>query len=90
MILIVMLSRRLLSNIMNSIRFSKQPIGVNYLSKIIDEAFNKIKKISRKKALQKVERKKDNETPLITKFHPNLPSLSKIIKKHALLNRKIP
>ena len=33
--------RRPLSNIMNSIRFSKQPIGVNYLSKIIKTVASK-------------------------------------------------
>ena len=54
----------------------------NYHSKIICEAFHKVKKICRKKALEKVQKEKDQETPLITKFHPNLPSLSKIIKKH--------
>ena len=53
-------------------------ISRNYKSKIIDEAFNKVKKIDRKKALEKVQSVKEKETPLITKFHPNLPSLSKI------------
>ena len=41
-----------------------------------DEALNKVKKIDRKKALEKVQLVKEQETPLITKFHPNLPSWS--------------
>ena len=56
-------------------------ISRRYHTKVIDEAFHKLKKISRDKALEKVHKEKDQETPLVTKFHPNLPSLSKILKK---------
>ena len=42
-----------------------------------------MKKIDRKKAIEKVHRdEKEKITSLITKYHPNLPSLSSIIKKH--------
>ena len=54
----------------------------NYHPKIINEAFNKIKKISRKKALEKVTKDKEQKTPLITTFHPNLPSIANIVRKH--------
>ena len=57
-------------------------ISRNYKPKIIDDAFIKIKKMSRKEVLKKVESKNDKKIPLVTKFHPNLPSLTKIITKH--------
>ena len=57
-------------------------ISRNYHPKIINEAFEKIKKIDRKKALEKVEKVKDQKTPFVTKFHPSLPSISKIVRKH--------
>ena len=83
------LSYRLLRICSNPDNFSKRLeelkedlISRNYKPKIIDEAFNKVKRISRKEALKKVEKSKDQNTPLVTKFHPNLPSLSKIVHKH--------
>ena len=57
-------------------------ISRNYKPKIIEEAFQKVRKTERKKALEKVEKINEKKTPLVTKFHPNLPSLSKIIRKH--------
>ena len=57
-------------------------ISRDYHPKIINEAFEKIKKIDRKKALEKVEKVKDQKTPFVTKFHPSLPSISKIVRKH--------
>ena len=57
-------------------------ISRNYNPKIIEQAFQKVKKVERIKALERVERVKEKKTPLVTKFHPNLPSLSKIIRKH--------
>ena len=57
-------------------------ISRKYHVKIIDKAFDKVKKISRKKAFEKVQKVKGKETPLVTKFQPNLPSLSQKIRKH--------
>ena len=57
-------------------------ISRDYHPKIINEAFEKIRKIDRKKALEKVEKVKDQKTPFVTKFHPSLPSISKIVRKH--------
>ena len=54
----------------------------NYHCKIIDEAFQRLMKIDRKKAIEKVEMRKEQKTPLVTEFHLNLPSLTQIIKKH--------
>ena len=57
-------------------------VSRNYKVPIINEAFQKVKKICRKKALEKVSKEKEPKIPLITKFLPNLPSLSKITRKH--------
>ena len=38
--------------------------------------------MSRKKAIEKVHKEKDQNTLLVTQYHPNLPSLSRIIRKH--------
>ena len=58
-------------------------ISRNYHPKIIDEAFNRVKKIKRRKAIEKVHtNEKPHNTPLVTEYHPNLLSLTKIIKKH--------
>ena len=54
----------------------------NYHPKIIDEALNKVKKFSRKKALEKVSKEKEKKTPLITTYHPNLLSITSIVRKH--------
>ena len=57
-------------------------ISRGYKSKIIDEAFQKVRKINRKKAIEKVHTETKKKTPLVTQYHPNLPSVSKILKKH--------
>merc|ERR1712183_824627 len=38
--------------------------------------------MGRKKALEKVTKEKEQKTPIITTFHPNLPSLANIVRKH--------
>ena len=60
----------------------KDLMSRDYHYKIIDEAFHKLKNLDRKKAIEKVETKNEQKTPLVTKFHPNLPGISKIIRKH--------
>ena len=57
-------------------------ISRKYHPRIIDEAFSKVKNISRSRALEKVVQTKEQKTPLITTFHPNLPSLTQIVRKH--------
>merc|ERR1712001_561247 len=54
----------------------------NYHPKIIDDAFEKIKKIKRIDALEKVPKNKERKTPLITTYHPAMPPISTIMKKH--------
>ena len=53
-----------------------------YHPQIIDKAFNKVRKINRKKAIEKVTKGKEQMTTLVTEYHPNLPSLAKIVRKH--------
>ena len=57
-------------------------ISRKYHTRIIDEAFSKVKSISRSRALEKVVQTKEQKTPLITTFHPNLPSITQIVRKH--------
>ena len=54
----------------------------NYHPKIIEDSFKKIKKIKRIDALKKVQKTQTKKIPLITTYHPALPSISKIVKKH--------
>ena len=54
----------------------------NYHPKIIQNSFQKIKKIKRTDALKKVFKTKTIQTPLITTYHPALPTISTIVKKH--------
>ena len=53
-----------------------------YHPRIIDEAFDKLRSISRSKALEKVSLVKEQKTPLVTTYHPNLPSITQIVRKH--------
>ena len=53
-----------------------------YHYKIIDKAFHKLKNLDRKKAREKVETKNEHNSPLVSKFHPNLPGISQILWKH--------
>ena len=54
----------------------------NYKLNFIIEAFNRARAISRKEALKKVEKKPSEREVFAIDYHPNLPSVSKIIKKH--------
>ena len=51
-------------------------IARHYNSKIIDEAFAKVRLIPRKKALQRSVKKENDREVLVLTFHPGLPSVS--------------
>ena len=54
-------------------------IGRSYHVEVIEQAFDRIKGISRSEALKRVDHKKDTgREPLVT-FHPNMPPLHKLI-----------
>ena len=58
-------------------------ISRSYHIKVIEQAFERIKGISRSEALKRVDHKKDTgREPLVVTFHPNMPPLHKLIKKH--------
>ena len=54
----------------------------SYNPKIIQDAFDKIKCIDRQEALKRVTKNKESTTTIVTNFHPSMPSISKIMKKH--------
>ena len=55
----------------------------SYKPKIIQEAFDRVSKIERKDALKRVSKtEKENITTFITNYHPTMPSISNIVKKH--------
>ena len=60
----------------------KDLVTRSYHPKVIREAFDKILKIERKDALKRVPKSKEKNTTLVTKYHPSMPSVSKIVKKH--------
>ena len=57
-------------------------INRNYHNKIIDDAFEKVRKIPRKQALKKVEKKSNERSVFVVTYHPALPSVSNVLKKH--------
>ena len=54
----------------------------SYNPKIIQNAFDKILLLERNEALKKTHKINENNTVITTNFHPALPSISGIIKKH--------
>ena len=54
----------------------------SYHPKIIEDAFRKVKLIDRKDALKRVEKKGTTREPLVVTYHPLLPSVSTVIKRH--------
>jgi hypothetical protein len=54
----------------------------SYPPKIIDDAFKRVIKIDRLQAIKRVTKTKEDTTVLVTTFHPLMPSVSNIIKKH--------
>ena len=57
-------------------------ISRGYRVRIIDDAFNRVMKVTREEALKRVEAKENTREVLSVTFHPGLPSVSNIIKKH--------
>ena len=57
-------------------------ISRQYHVKIIDDAFQRVRKISRKEALKKAVKTPNSREILAITFHPSLPSINKIVKKH--------
>ena len=54
----------------------------SYPPKIIDDAFKRVSEIDRLEAIKRVKKTKEDTTVLVTTFHPLMPSVSNIIKKH--------
>ena len=57
-------------------------ISRQYNKNIVKEAIEKVSKLDRLEVIKKVERKSTDRVVLAVTYHPKLPSLSKIIKKH--------
>ena len=58
-------------------------VSRSYHVKIIQEAFDRLKSLDRSEALKKVTNEKENERELLAiTFHPGLPQISRMIKKH--------
>ena len=53
-----------------------------YNVNIVKAAIEKAKKVGRDNALKKVEKKKSERVTFAIKYHPSLPSLATIVKKH--------
>ena len=54
----------------------------NYKPRIVDDAFKRVSQIERNEALKRVSKTKSEDTMLVTTYHPQLPPVSKIVKKH--------
>ena len=57
-------------------------IAREYHPKIIDDAFKRIREMSRSEALKKVEKVKTNREVLALTYHPSLPSVARTLRKH--------
>ena len=54
----------------------------SYNPKIIQDAFEKVLCIDRQEALKRVTKNDKNDTTIVANFHPSMPSICKIMKKH--------
>lgn len=62
-----------------------------YSPNIIQSAFFKVQNLERENVLQKVEKKQVDRIPLVIPYHPGLPNISSILRKHwKILMRKFP
>ena len=58
-------------------------ISRDYLPKVIDDAFKKVCAIPREQALERVEKSKTERRPVLAiTYHPSLPSMTNIVRKH--------
>ena len=53
-----------------------------YRTRVIDDAFKRVMTVTREEALKKVVAKKTTREVLSITYHPGLPSVSSILKKH--------
>ena len=53
-----------------------------YPAKVVNDAFARVRTIPREEALKKVEKKTNTREVLATSFHPGLPPLAKVLKRH--------
>ena len=53
-----------------------------YPAKVVNDAFARVRTIPREEALKKVEKKTNSREVLATSFHPGLPPLAKVLKRH--------
>ena len=53
-----------------------------YNGRIIDKEFDKVRKITRQEALKKVIKEENEREALVVTYHPSLPSVSSVLKKH--------
>ena len=53
-----------------------------YNGNIVKAAIEKAQKLGREKALERVEKKKSDRVTFTVKYHPSLPSISRIVKTH--------
>jgi len=63
-------------------RLKNLRISREYREKSIDEAISRVLKISRREAIKKVEKQKNERPVFVLTYNPALPSVSHIIKKH--------
>ena len=54
----------------------------SYAPKVVDDAFARVITISREEALKKVDKKPNARKALVTTFHPGLPSIAKVLRRH--------
>ena len=57
-------------------------ISRRYKGKIIDDAFNRVRLVPREEALKKVQKRSNDRPVMVMTYHPGLPSVAKILKKH--------
>ena len=53
-----------------------------YRERCIDDAIGRVLKISRREALKKVEKRKNERPVFVVTYNPSLPSVSNILNKH--------
>ena len=63
-------------------RLKRNLISRQYHPKIVDEAFDKVRSISRVDALKKVMKPKNDRPVLAVTYHPALPSVAATLKTH--------
>ena len=54
----------------------------NYNAKVVSDAFKRVREIPRAQALRKVEKTTTDREPLVLEYHPSLPSVAGVIRKH--------